>query len=190
MYICIHTHCICMHPRVLSHTYMHTYMYTHTHMYKHRHVYMHLYARVHRCKYIHTHACGCGAHVCQYIHTYMLTELTVAMGSRFFLHQWSRSTSKSWGIERQDRRFSVREWKTRDTHRKNTQVFCHVHPKTLIEIAMVLSANSGSFPSNSHVSATFSILLRFGEFWNPTNCEKFDADGSLMRRTNPDKSVW
>ena len=44
-----------------------------------------------------------------------------------------------------------------------------VHPKTLIEIAMVLSTNSGSFPSNSHVSATFLILLRFGEFWIPTN---------------------
>ena len=66
----------------------------------------------------------------------------------------------------------------------------HIHPRTLIEIAMVLSTNSGSFPSNSHVSATFSILLRFGEFWNPTNCEKFNADGSLMGRTNLDKSVW
>jgi len=33
------------------------------------------------------------------------------------------------------------------------------HPKTLFEIDMVLSTNSGSFPSNSHVSATFSILL-------------------------------
>jgi len=43
----------------------------------------------------------------------------------------------------------------------------HFHPKTLVEIAMVLSTNSGSFPSNSHVSATFSIWLRFGEFWNP-----------------------
>ena len=41
----------------------------------------------------------------------------------------------------------------------------YFHPKTLIEIAMVLSTNSGSFPSNSHVSATFSILLRFGESW-------------------------
>ena len=38
-----------------------------------------------------------------------------------------------------------------------------LHPKTLFEIAMVLSTNRGSFPSNSHVSATFSILLRFGE---------------------------
>jgi len=45
---------------------------------------------------------------------------------------------------------------------------------------MVLSTNSGSFPSNSHVSATFSILLRFGESWSPTNCERFNADGSLM----------
>jgi len=66
----------------------------------------------------------------------------------------------------------------------------YTHPKTLIEIAMVLSTNSGSFPSNSHVSATFLILLRFGEFWNPTNYEKFNADGSLMRRTNLNKSVW
>jgi len=54
---------------------------------------------------------------------------------------------------------------------------------------MVLATNSGSFPSNSHVSATFSILLRFGELWNPTNCEKFNADGSLMGRTNLDKSL-
>jgi len=65
-----------------------------------------------------------------------------------------------------------------------------LHPKTLVEIAMVVSTNSGSFPSNSHVSATFSILLRFGEFWNRTNCEKFNADGSLIGRTNLDKSVW
>ena len=65
-----------------------------------------------------------------------------------------------------------------------------IHPKTLFEIAMVLSTNSGSFPSNSHVSATFSILLRFGESWNPTNCQKFNADGSLMGRTNLDESVW
>ena len=65
-----------------------------------------------------------------------------------------------------------------------------VHPKTLFEIAMALSTNSGSFPSNSHVSATFSILLRFGESWVPTNCEKFNADGSQMGRTNLDKSVW
>ena len=65
-----------------------------------------------------------------------------------------------------------------------------LHPKTLFEIAMVLSTNSDSFPSNSHVAATFSILLRFGESWNPTNCERFNADGSLMGRTNLDKSVW
>jgi len=64
------------------------------------------------------------------------------------------------------------------------------HPKTLVEIVIVHSKNSGSFPSNSHVSATFSILLRFGEFWNPTNCEKFNADGLLMGRTNLDKSLW
>ena len=71
-----------------------------------------------------------------------------------------------------------------------SMISCNIHPKTLVEIAMVLSTNSGFFPSNSHVSATFSILLRFGEFWIPTNCEKFNADGSLMERTNLDKSVW
>ena len=65
-----------------------------------------------------------------------------------------------------------------------------LHPKTLFEIAMVLSTIRGSFPSNSHVSATFSILIRFGESWVPTNCEKFNADGSQMGRTNLDKSVW
>jgi len=58
------------------------------------------------------------------------------------------------------------------------------------KIALALLTNSGSFPSNSHVSATFLILLRFGEFWNGTNFEKFNADGSLMGRTNLDKSVW
>jgi len=40
------------------------------------------------------------------------------------------------------------------------------HPKTLVEIAMVLSTNSGSFPSNSHVSATFSFWIHPGKFWN------------------------
>ena len=70
--------------------------------------------------------------------------------------------------------------------RKNPEI----HPKTLMEIAMVLSTNSGFFPSNSHVSATFSILLRFGEPWNPTNFERLNTDGSLMGKTNLDKSVW
>jgi len=57
---------------------------------------------------------------------------------------------------------------------------------------MALSVNSGhgSFPSNSNVSATFSFWIHSGKFWNPTNCEKFNADGSLMGRTNLDKSVW
>ena len=77
-------------------------------------------------------------------------------------------------------------------HTYDTQVPCmnQFHPKTLFEIAMVLSTNSGSFPSNSHVSATFSILLRFGKSWNSKNCERVNADGSLMGRTNLDKSVW
>ena len=55
---------------------------------------------------------------------------------------------------------------------------------------MALSKNRGSFPIKSHVAVTFSIFLRFGEFWNPTNCQKFNSDGSLMGRTNLDKSVW
>ena len=52
---------------------------------------------------------------------------------------------------------------------ENVTVFLElrVHPKTLIEIAMVLSTNRSSFPSNSHVSITFSILLRCGEFCLP-----------------------
>jgi len=37
--------------------------------------------------------------------------------------------------------------------------YAQVHPKTLFEIAMALSTNSGSFPSNSHVSATFSKVV-------------------------------
>ena len=52
------------------------------------------------------------------------------------------------------------------------------HAKTLFEIAMALFTISVSFPSKLRFSATFSILLRFGESWNPTNCEKFNADGS------------
>ena len=66
----------------------------------------------------------------------------------------------------------------------------YTHPKTLFEIAMALLTIRVSFPSKSRFSATFSILLRFGESWNPKSCEKFNADGSLMGRTNLDKSVW
>ena len=66
----------------------------------------------------------------------------------------------------------------------------HFHPKTLFEIAMLLLTISVSFPSKSRFSATFSILLRFGESWNPKSREKFNANGSLMGRTNLDKSVW
>jgi len=40
-----------------------------------------------------------------------------------------------------------------------------LHPKTLIVIAMVLSTNSGSFPSNSHVSAVLGK--------SPLNCRRF-----------------
>jgi len=56
-------------------------------------------------------------------------------------------------------------------------------------IAVVLSTNSGYFPSNSHVSATFSIWLRFGESWNPTNCEKFNADAGRRTKFAPIKSL-
>jgi len=66
----------------------------------------------------------------------------------------------------------------------------HMCDIPLFEIAMALLTISVSFPSKSRFSASFSILLRFGESWNPTNCEKFNADGSLMGRTNLDKSVW
>ena len=43
---------------------------------------------------------------------------------------------------------------------------CKFHPKTLFEIAMALLTISVSFPSKSRFSVTFSILLRFGGFWN------------------------
>jgi len=36
----------------------------------------------------------------------------------------------------------------------------------IFEIAMALLTISASFPSKSRFSATFSILLRFGGFWN------------------------
>jgi len=51
------------------------------------------------------------------------------------------------------------------------------HTKTLFEMPMALSLNSGSFPSNSNVSATFSFWIHSRKFWNPANCEKFNADG-------------
>ena len=61
----------------------------------------------------------------------------------------------------------------------------------LFEIAMVLSTNSGSFPSNSHVSATFSFLFRFGESWNPTDCEKFKTESCLyMGSRAPLCCIW
>ena len=40
------------------------------------------------------------------------------------------------------------------------------HPKTLFEIPVAVSTNRGSFPSNSNVSATFSISINSGKFWN------------------------
>jgi len=111
-----------------------------------------------------------------------------------------RSTWNKWNKEKGVFRSSWNKWnKDKGSVQLNISTCSKVglqgrvlelHPKTLIEIAMILSTNSGSFPSNSHISATFSILIRFGEFWNPTNYEKFNADGSLMGRTNLDKSVW
>jgi len=56
----------------------------------------------------------------------------------------------------------------------------NVHAKTLFEIAMALLTIRVSFTSKSRFSATFSILLRFGESWNPTNCEKFNAEDFLQ----------
>jgi len=45
----------------------------------------------------------------------------------------------------------------------------HIHPKTLIEIAMVLSTNSGSFPLNSHVSGNF---FDFAQIWGILESDK------------------
>jgi len=39
-----------------------------------------------------------------------------------------------------------------------------IHPKTLFEIPMALSTNSDPFPSNSHVSATFSFSINSEKF--------------------------
>jgi len=100
-----------------------------------------------------------------------------------------RSRNAPGRMIRQDLFWYRNNLKVKPTYREKN-LLDYFHPKTLIEIAMILLTNRGSFPSNSHVSATFAILLRFGEFWNPTNCEKFNADGSLMGRTNLDKSVW
>ena len=59
---------------------------------------------------------------------------------------------------------------------------------------MVLSTNSGSFLSNSHVSAAFSILLRFGES-RQFGIDTCMANGPIMRgnptahRTQPSLPV-
>jgi len=71
-----------------------------------------------------------------------------------------------------------------------------VHPKTLIEIAMVLSTNSGSFDEQRLFSVKFARFRNFFDFaqiWgilDSDKLEKFNADGPLMGRTNLDKSVW
>jgi len=70
------------------------------------------------------------------------------------------------------------------THHPSNNEF-ETHSKTLFEMPMALSLNSGSFPSSSNVSATFSFWIHSGKLWNPT---KFNAD--MTGRTNLDKSVW
>jgi len=42
----------------------------------------------------------------------------------------------------------------------------HTHTHTLTHTHWALTTNSGSFPSNSHVSAIFSISINPGKFWN------------------------
>jgi len=49
-----------------------------------------------------------------------------------------------------------------DIIRSRSRVVRRFHPTTLIKISMVLSTNSGSFPSNSHVSASFRLCSDLG----------------------------
>jgi len=150
-------------------------------------VYAYICAGVHVCVYMHMRVRPCTrtcARVCMRmrVHAYAQMEGSGGGASACLAVSWARVRTHV----HVHACASVYAWARMCTACSE----CYIHPKTLIEIAMVLSTNSGSFPSNSHVSANFSILLRFGEFWNPTNCEKFNADGSLMGRTNLDKFVW
>jgi len=56
--------------------------------------------------------------------------------------------------------------------------------KTLIEIDMVISTNSGSFPSNSHVSATFSIfqisVATFPSFVRDTGSTELEGNSDIV----------
>ena len=98
--------------------------------------------------------------------------------SRSYLCSFSWLCSSTWCIYQRLACFFWSKFFCNSWSKTGTGSLGTVHAKTLFEIAMALLTISVSFPSKLRFSATFSILLRFGESWNPTNCEKFNADGS------------
>ena len=63
-------------------------------------------------------------------------------------------------------------------------------PNLLLRLLCFFRRTAALFRQIRTFPQLFWILLRFGESWNTTNCEKFNADGSQMGRTNLDQSVW
>jgi len=63
-------------------------------------------------------------------------------------------------------------------------------PKLLVRLLWFFRRTAALFRQIRTFPQLFRFFFSFGEFWNPTNCEKFNADGSLMGRTNLNKSVW
>jgi len=63
-------------------------------------------------------------------------------------------------------------------------------PKLLLRLLWFFRRTAALFRQIRTFPQLFRFFLSFGEFWNPTNCGKFNADGSLMGRTNLNKSVW
>ena len=112
-------------------------------------------------------------HVMQILINGMFSVLCWFMLDQHYSHQTLSFCPLHWRSKFQTSRIADIRWPG------SNHSIVHIHPKTLCEMPTALSLNRGSFPSNSNVSATFSFWIHSGNFWNPTNCEKFNADGSL-----------
>ena len=63
-------------------------------------------------------------------------------------------------------------------------------PKLYLRLLWFFRRTAALFRQIRTFPQLFRFCSDFGESWNPTNCEKFNADGSQMGRTNLDQSVW
>jgi len=183
IYMSIHTH-------TLIYTYIYIYLHTNVRIYIYIYIFTHIFIYLYNNVYI--YIC-ITIHINTYIHIYIhnhthlyIQPCSAALGFRRSLHLKVEPLQARHLVICDSLRVCRGSWiKT-----PQKDVTEQVYPKTLFEIAMVLSTNSGSFPSNSHVSATFSILLRFGNPGIRQIVRNSLLDGSQMGRTNLDKSVW